>query len=733
MSAIPSPSPLPSRRPSASVHHNDDSPLHRDANEGRPIQSPFAPSQIIRGSSSSSSSSRTSTSASVSAPQNTTLPTASSSSPTANESILRFLLLPSQVGIVLLLEFLNSFRSFGLRFLLYNYITNEFGIGDTQAGVILGIKGFVDIAFGLAGSILVDILGVRRVSVVALSVAIIGRSLLAFGRSRSSLYLALFFFSPCGDALLSVGLYRVALKKLTTPLTRPFAFAMSYASFNLAGACATILMDKMRSHLEDLTIDKNVLGVGGVFTPLRQFVVVTWGVVLLTFVIAYCFLEDWTVIDLNDPEDGNDIQEHNHPETNNNETTEEELEGHYVGSITDRPDLKPVKPMVKPHLLKRWFPSHYQSVLHGDDENQHQYGNNDEGEESRRLPNYNIYRTQYTRSNEGNTSPFAGVMQVINQIIALLRMRSTWRVLIFGFASFTIAMNWTAGEMILPPFLERRFGEEVPIYTIQSINLIGCLILPPIVGATTSGREDFSIIMPGLWIMASSSVFVAMFPSAAGACVWQVFITVGEVLWSPRQISWTASLAPSGSEGLFFAISSARQLMAPLADFMMGAINEKYNPNCPDCRDNYGHFCGNLFTENDESSLQCVSVQESCDLFLDNMQQSCPQTCIQCPSWEHTNPSTCWYLLLLVSLVTPISVWFFLPFLRGKYNRNESFYGLFSLTKKRFLGVCGALDNQDNRHRVQTYGHVESESSDSQAEKEDIGVVGEDGTLVEIT
>jgi len=154
---------------------------------------------------------------------------------------------------------------------------------------------------------------------------------------------------------------------------------------------------------------------------------------------------------------------------------------------------------------------------------------------------------------------------------------------------------------------------------------------------------------------------------------------------------------------------------------------------CLDCRDNYGHFCGNLFTENDESSLQCVSVQESCDLFLDNMQQSCPQTCIQCPSWEHTNPSTCWYLLLLVSLVTPISVWFFLPFLRGKYNRNESFYGLFSLTKKRFLGVCGALDNQDNRHRVQTYGHVESESSDSQAEKEDIGVVGEDGTLVEIT
>ena len=61
------------------------------------------------------------------------------------ESVLRFLLLPRQIGIVLLLEFLNSFRSFGLRFVLYNYVTNEFGIGDAKAGALLGVKGFVDI------------------------------------------------------------------------------------------------------------------------------------------------------------------------------------------------------------------------------------------------------------------------------------------------------------------------------------------------------------------------------------------------------------------------------------------------------------------------------------------------------------------------------------------------------------------------------------------------------------
>ena len=83
------------------------------------------------------------------------------------------------------------------------------------------------------GSILVDIFGVRRVSIVALSVAIVGRSLLAFGRTTAALYPALFFFSPFGDALLSVGLYKVALKKLTTPLTRPLAFAVSCFSVQM--------------------------------------------------------------------------------------------------------------------------------------------------------------------------------------------------------------------------------------------------------------------------------------------------------------------------------------------------------------------------------------------------------------------------------------------------------------------------------------------------------------------
>ena len=86
-----------------------------------------------------------SSSSSSPSPSDASAPAGGGESGCWRESVLRVLLLPRQIGIVLLLEFLNSFRSFGLRFVLYNYVTNEFGIGDAKAGALLGVKGFVDI------------------------------------------------------------------------------------------------------------------------------------------------------------------------------------------------------------------------------------------------------------------------------------------------------------------------------------------------------------------------------------------------------------------------------------------------------------------------------------------------------------------------------------------------------------------------------------------------------------
>ena len=138
--------------------------------------------------------------------------------------------LPRAVIPVLLCTFLNSFRSFGFRFIQYSYITNEFGLSDVEAGYYLGIEAWLKTIFGLLGAVAVDLVGVRRLALFALTIAAGGRALLTFGTSRSALLASIIGFTPAGEALLSTGLYRVALKKLTTKRNRALAFSLECKS-----------------------------------------------------------------------------------------------------------------------------------------------------------------------------------------------------------------------------------------------------------------------------------------------------------------------------------------------------------------------------------------------------------------------------------------------------------------------------------------------------------------------
>jgi hypothetical protein len=130
----------------------------------------------------------------------------------------------------------------------------------------------------------------------------------------------------------------------------------------------------------------------------------------------------------------------------------------------------------------------------------------------------------------------------------------------------------------------------------------------------------------------------------------------------------------------------------------------------PVFRDRYGHFCDTILNEND---LQCASVQEKCELFLDNSNQSCPSTCLECPTWHPANPSTLWYILMLVGLLSPLSVWIFIPFLRGQRKREDHFYGLFSISKLRLFAICGLPDEQHPIARSYDHVKIRRESYDS--------------------
>lgn len=182
--------------------------------------------------------------------------------------VLQFFALPNQVFVILLLEFLNSYRNFGLRFVQYQYINNEFSMGDIETGSLLGIKSTMDIVFGIIGSLATDAFGVRKTAIAALLMSVVGRGIFTFARSSWWLWLASMTFSPFGEAVLGTGIYTVALKKMTPPKLRPLAFAVQYASFNFSGALCDVMIDYLR--MQD---DREVFGMR--FSGLRTFIFTT--------------------------------------------------------------------------------------------------------------------------------------------------------------------------------------------------------------------------------------------------------------------------------------------------------------------------------------------------------------------------------------------------------------------------------------------------------------------------
>ena len=323
------------------------------------------------------------------------------------ESVRTARTLPLQVIPVLLCTFFNSFRSFGFRFIQYAYLTNEFGLSDVDAGYYLGIEAWLKTVFGLIGAIAVDHVGVRRLALLALTVAAVGRGILTFATTRAWLLISIVGFTPTGEALLSTGLYRVALRKLTTSRNRALAFAIEYATFNLSGAFADMVIDGLRSH-------GDVSAFGRSWSPLRQMTACTWLAVLLAWCVAAAFLSD---VRVEDPDD-EDLNPSPNPD----------------GDPTPTP-------------------------------------------------------TPATRR--------ASWVAACKSSVSVVRLRAFWRALAFTAAVFLISKQWGDMDTLLPAFLERHFGEDVPIYTIHSINLWMCLPGPPLAAALTSHLETFRVILPG--------------------------------------------------------------------------------------------------------------------------------------------------------------------------------------------------------------------------------------------
>lgn len=170
--------------------------------------------------------------------------------------------------------------------------------------------------------------------------------------------------------------------------------------------------------------------------------VLTWMVLILTALIAYFCLQDVSVLDPDDLE------------------RDERPQSVGVDGVFDTVipvDAIPAKPLIEVCTLKRWLPNQQLLSSSEDDSEQQLTGSSALNVQSTsRLPHYKIYKTKHSNYAQSSPSLRGGVDSFFSQVLSILRLRNTWIVLVFGFLTMAVGMNWSASEIVLPPFLERR-------------------------------------------------------------------------------------------------------------------------------------------------------------------------------------------------------------------------------------------------------------------------------------
>lgn len=91
-----------------------------------------------------------------------------------------------------------------------------------------------------------------------------------------------------------------------------------------------------------------------------------------------------------------------------------------------------------------------------------------------------------------------------------------------------------SSDATFPKYAVRAFGCDAPFGSIYAINPAIIIVGVPLVAAATPRVRHFDMIFGGAWITALSPFVVAASQTYAGACLFVVTLSLGEMIWSPR-------------------------------------------------------------------------------------------------------------------------------------------------------------------------------------------------------
>lgn len=189
-----------------------------------------------------------------------------------------------------------------------------------------------------------------------------------------------------------------------------------------------------------------------------------------------------------------------------------------------------------------------------------------------------------------SAGPKKGGLQILREVV---RESAFWRFIVLMVAVLGVRAVFAYMYLLMPQYwvevIEQTGSAKTDQGFLQAINpvlIIGGLILfipianrfnvfkMLVVGAFISAASILVLVLPWQWFGPTMAQgYFAM------AVVMLVFLSLGELMWSPKLTEYTAAIAPQGQEGTYLGLSMMPWFVAKLAvSAMSGHMLERWVP-----------------------------------------------------------------------------------------------------------------------------------------------------------
>lgn len=178
----------------------------------------------------------------------------------------------------------------------------------------------------------------------------------------------------------------------------------------------------------------------------------------------------------------------------------------------------------------------------------------------------------------------------MDQMKVVAKQARFWRLLWITLIFCGVRSSFRHLDATFPKYFTREFGDKAPFELIISINPIVVISFTPVVTWCLM-RYKVGLkktLLVGAWVSSLSLFPLVLVNSQVSAVFFVLILSLGEVIWSPKLYEFSTMVAPKGQEGIYLAITGAPVYLATvIVGLTSGELLTRF---CPADKGPEGHY-----------------------------------------------------------------------------------------------------------------------------------------------